>query len=34
MTQLEASLGRLLAAKRVQWKTPQQNIVQLAAEQS
>ena len=29
MTQLEASLARLLAAQRVQWKTPQQNIVQL-----
>ena len=30
MTQLEACLARLLAAQRVQWKTPQQNIVQLS----
>ncbi len=29
MTQLEASLARLLAAQHVRWKTPQQNIVQL-----
>ena len=33
MTQLEASLGRMLAANRVQWKTPRQNIVQLAPSQ-